>query len=191
MPGQGAFEVVGELPRQPGRDLNVREPRLRQLRLAEVASLLVKNPLARTVPGFDVGHEFAELLARSLVGAADSFHLIVRDLGLLQGGGEVGEFGGCRLGGEAGPVVLSCERDCLESALDELHPLEFTDEIRDGRDQHGCIPPIQQAVGKIRAAGEQAARALKDDQTKEQEGARGEDSRPRVAKDWRTRATGE
>ena len=105
------------------------------------------------------------------MGAADSLQFLVRDLRLLQGGDQVGKFGRCRLGGEAGGVVLSFERDCLELALDQLHPLEFANEIRDRRDQHGCVSAIQQVVGKVGAAGGQVARVLKERHKKEQRGA--------------------
>jgi hypothetical protein len=46
--------------------------------------------------------------------------------------------------------------------------LEFTDKIRDRRDQDRRVPAVQQAVGKIRAAGKQAVRLLKTNRKKEQ-----------------------
>ena len=160
MPGPGAFEIIGELIRQTGSELDAGKPGRWQPRLAEVPSRFVVNPRTQVGPGFGVGDELAELGARHLVGAADSFQLVVRDLGLLQGHREVGNFGGACLCGKAVPAALFYARDSLESALDQPHPLEFPNEIYDRRAQDGCVASVQQAIGKIGAAGEQAGRAL-------------------------------
>ena len=168
VPGQGAFEIVGELARQSGGDFNVRELRLRQLRLAPVRSLFVKDPRSRTLPGLGVGEEFAELGARGLVGAADSFQLVLRDLCPFQSGDEVAKLGLLCLGGEASPVVLCFERDCLEPALNQLHPLEFSNKVCDRCDQYGGVPAVEQVVWEVRAAGDQAARVLKGSHQEEQ-----------------------
>ena len=83
VPCQGAFEIVGELARQPGRDLNARERWLRQCGLAAMRALRVINPRARHGSRLGVREELVEFLASSLVRAADSFQLILRDLGLF------------------------------------------------------------------------------------------------------------